>query len=158
MAEMPSADTAVPSPATASTPSPDAGELRVANVPAEQAAPASGASELIEAPQSLRGAAIAKLLADKDRKPKTANKPCWDNPSCREVQLGIPSPLPSSVESSSELTAAPTLEPSPALSTDLPTDASTESSADAPTDIPAGTPEEAPTEAAVEIPAEPSAV
>lgn len=140
MAEMPSADAAAPAPepSAASVLAPDAGEFRVANVPADQAAPTAEASELIEAPQSLRGAAIAKLMADKVRKPNTANKPCWDSPSCKEVQLGIPSPLPSSVEASSEPAAAPTAESSAQPSADVP--------ADAPADTPA------------EVPSEPSAI
>lgn len=150
MAEIPSVEASVPianSPA-ASAPTPDAGELRIANVPSEQAIP--------EAPQSLRGAAIAKLLANKDRKPKTENKPCWDNPSCREVQLGIPSPSFSSVETPSEPTAASTAEVFPESQTDLPGDASTETSAIAPTDTPAANTEEAPTGASEVILAEPS--
>jgi hypothetical protein len=159
MAEMPNVNAAVPasSSATVSTPTPDAGDLEIADVLAEQAVPTTEASEPIEAP-SLRGAAIAKLLADKDRKPMIANKPCWDHPSCKEVQLGIPSPLPTLVGASSEPTAASTAGPSPDSPTGLSVDASTESSTNAPTDIPAGTPEETPTGVSADVAAEPSAV
>ncbi|KAF3044603.1 hypothetical protein E8E12_002353 [Didymella heteroderae] len=142
MAEMPTSDASAPASGspTASAPTPDAGELRIANVPAEQAAPTDEASEPIEAPPSLRGAAIAKLLADKDRKPKTENKPCWDDPSCKEVQLGIPSPLPSSVEASPGAAATPTAQSTPESSTELPADAPVETSSDLPAVTPTDTP------------------
>jgi hypothetical protein len=144
MAEMPSANAAAsaPQPSAAPAPASDAGELRLANVPAEDTTSITEDSELVEAPQSLRGAAIAKVLADKDRKPNTANVPCWDSPSCKEVQLGIPSPLPSSVEASSEATAGPTAEPSPESSVDVSVDGAVATSADASTDAPAATPAE----------------
>lgn len=165
MAEMPKAD----------ADDPDAGTFRIAHMDSEQAAAAvAEAPALIEAPQSLRGAAIAKLLADKDRKPNTENKPCWDSPTCKEVQLGIPSPLPSSVEPSSGAASAPTSEPSedpqlaPGSPTDNPADApvdapgeapaepqsSSESSAESPTDAPAEVPTEAPADTPVDVPAE----
>lgn len=140
MAEMPSATAtaSTPDPPSAPSPASDAGELRIANVPA---------AEVEAAPQSFRAAAIAKLLADKNRKPKTENKPCWDRPDCREVQLGIPSPLPSSVETLSEPTTASTLElsqESPTESVDAPTQTSADSLAESPagtaTDTPTGTP------------------
>ncbi|KAF3043035.1 hypothetical protein E8E11_004941 [Didymella keratinophila] len=152
MAEMPSVDADVPASSSAivSTSSPDAGELSIENVPAEQALPTAEA----ETPQSLRSAAIAKLLADKIRKPKTENKPCWDDPNCKEVQLGIPSPLPSLVETSSESTAASTPESSPEAPRNLSEDAPTETSADTPPYLPAETPEEAPTGASTDVPAE----
>jgi hypothetical protein len=87
MAEMPNPDAPPAIPSFTS-------ELRVAAVADDEPAPAPE-PVLIEAPANLRGAAIAKLQADKVRKPIVDNKPCWDKPTCREVQLGIPSPVES---------------------------------------------------------------
>ena len=85
MAEIPSSDAPPAIPSFTS-------ELRVAALADDAPAPAPEPA-LIEAPANLRGAAIAKMQADTVRKPIVDNKPCWDKPTCREVQLGIPSPI-----------------------------------------------------------------
>lgn len=93
MAEMPNAD----APATTPTPAPDAttsdaNEPTAAQVQKDEPEATTPVivSDPVEAPGgvgTLRGAAIAKIKADKDRKPKTANVPCYDDPFCKEVQL-----------------------------------------------------------------------
>lgn len=113
MAEMPNADTSTPT-------APDAGELRTANTQSGESdtSAASAGPNLIEAPASLRGQAIAKVMADKVRKPNTANVECYDNPFCKEVQLGpsqssAAEPLAEpSQDSSTETSAEPSDEPS----------------------------------------------
>ena len=101
MAEMLDAAAAALAPEPASAPAAsDASEFRIA-------------TDLIEAPASLRGAAIARIMADKIRAPNTPNVPCWDSEACREVQLGVPSPSP--VESS----VGPTAEATAELSADV---------------------------------------
>jgi hypothetical protein len=152
MAEMPNPDAPPAIPSFTS-------ELRVAAVADDEPAPAPE-PVLIEAPANLRGAAIAKLQADKVRKPIVDNKPCWDKPTCREVQLGIPSPVESEsvVESSSvavsegfaETSAEPSMEPS----TEAPVETPMETSAETPEETPFPSPAEAPPEAPVETSAE----
>jgi hypothetical protein len=120
MAEMPSTDVATSAPGLPGTiaeaVAPDAGEFRIANVQADQ--PEAEVSTPIEAPESLRGQAIARMKANKDRVPNVGNVPCWDKDTCKEVQLGIPSPV--SVVSSTEPTAASTPESSPNTPADAP--------------------------------------
>jgi len=129
--------------ATAAAPAP-ATEFRLANANTEEApaSPATEASSLVEAPANLRGAAIAKMQADKIRKPNTDNLPCWDKDTCKEVQLGIPSPAPS--QSPAESSTVPTAEPS----SSVPADTSNEAPPQAPAEVPA----DAPAEESVETP------
>ncbi|KAJ4987834.1 hypothetical protein SVAN01_06714 [Stagonosporopsis vannaccii] len=128
MAEMPNTDAPAPEPAA---PAP-AAEFRLANANAEDSAasPATEASAPVEAPANLRGAAIAKMQADKLRKPNTDNVPCWDSDLCKEVQLGIPSPVSS--QSTTAPSAAPTLEPSSEPASSPPAGASTGTSTGTP--------------------------
>ncbi|KAJ8115271.1 hypothetical protein OPT61_g3042 [Boeremia exigua] len=134
MAEMPSSD------APASQPS-LAVEFRLANVDAPSSSPAE-AQPLIEAPANLRGAAIAKLMADKVRQPITDNVPCWDKDTCKEVQLGIPSPAPvdisavSSTTYTAEASAATSADPVAVNPSSSPAEVSTEAPAEGPTDAP----------------------
>ncbi len=93
MAELPSADVAAAA-VQSTTPTSDAvtseseTELRVANVQADgpEALPFQGG--IVEAPEpssdlgTMRGAAIAKVMADKVRKPKVANVDC-NGPFCK---------------------------------------------------------------------------
>jgi hypothetical protein len=133
-------------------------ELRVAVVAGEPA-PAPE-PVLVEAPANLRGAAIAKMQADKIRKPTVENKPCWDRPTCREVQLGIPSPVPggsvreSSAIAASEASAGASAEPVTEPSTEPSTKSSAESSAESSTEVPTETPTETSAETSVETPSE----
>ncbi|KAJ4345097.1 hypothetical protein N0V95_005910 [Ascochyta clinopodiicola] len=94
MAEMPNASESAPAPEASQTAAIDAGEFRVA-AQANEAAPAD--SSIVEAPAipeggTMRGNAILKLMADKDRTPNTPNVPCYDA-FCKEAQLG-PSQVP----------------------------------------------------------------
>jgi hypothetical protein len=139
MAEMPNSDAPPPTPSFTS-------ELRIAAV-ADEPAPAPE-PVLIEAPANLRGAAVAKMQADKVRKPTVDNKPCWDKPTCREVQLGIPSPVES--ESVAESSAEPSVEPS----TDAPVETPMETSVETPEETTFPSPAEAPAVAPVETSAE----
>lgn len=100
MAEMPAPSDSAPAPetsATASDPGADAGALRVAETKDVVQAPSLGGS--------MRGNAILQVMADKERTPNTPNVPCWDKPTCKEVQLGIPNPNASAAP---EESAAPT--------------------------------------------------
>ena len=120
MAEMPNS-LGLPN-SVAEAVAPDAGELRVDNTQADE--PETESSDFVEAPQSLRGAAIAKMKGNPNRVAKTENVPCWDKPTCREVQLGIPSPVSS--DSAIEATQKATPE-TPAE--EVPVDSSSEPSA-----------------------------
>lgn len=151
MAEMPNPDAPPAIPSLTS-------ELRDAAV-ADEPAPAPEPA-LIEAPANLRGAAIAKLQADKVRKPTVDNKPCWDKLTCREVQLGIPSPVSSESvgESSavfvSETSVEPSAEPLTEPSTEAPVETPMETLVDTPQETSFPSPTEAPAEAHVESAAE----
>lgn len=158
MAEMPSAaDAPAPAPSFAS-------ELRLANAPDQ-------AGALIEAPANLRGAAIAKMMADTVRMPTPANTPCYDNPFCKEVQLGISSPVPATeapatFEPTPEPSAEPTTETSAETPAAAPTEGQTEVPVEAPVEQPAGAltaatsensaeaPVETPAETSIEVPVE----
>ncbi|KAF9692417.1 hypothetical protein EKO04_009768 [Ascochyta lentis] len=95
MAEMPNTSEPAPAPEASETPAPDAGEFRVAEAQANEPEPAD--TNIVEAPAvpeggTMRGNAILKIMADKDRVPNTANVPCYDA-FCKEAQLG-PSQVP----------------------------------------------------------------
>ena len=128
MAEMPKANAVASAPGLPSTiaeaVAPDAAEFRIANVQADK--PETDISSPIEAPGSLRGQAIARMKANTDRKPKIDNVPCWDDAMCKEVQLGVPSPI--SVVSSLGPTAEPTSESLQDTPTDAPVAAPAETS------------------------------
>lgn len=129
MAEMPKADSSVPNSPAASP----AVEFRLANANAEGAAVES--SNLVEAPANMREAALAKVMANNNRKPKTDNVPCWDKPWCKEVQLGIPSPTSS--QASAEPSITSTEEPSSSTAANTPVSTIVDAAAPASTEAPA---------------------
>lgn len=126
MAEMPASSSPTPSgasPAAIPDPASQAGELRVAQAQNVVEAPSTGGS--------MRGNAILKMEANTDRVPNTENVPCWDKPSCKEVQLGIPNPnasaAPAESAASTDTAASETPSASDAAATPADTAASDDS-------------------------------
>ena len=148
MAEIPSSDAPPAIPSFTS-------ELRVAAVADDAPAPAPEPA-LIEAPANLRGAAIAKMQADTVRKPIVDNKPCWDKPTCREVQLGIPSPIEGGAvgETSAAVVSEVSVETSAEITAEAPVETQTEISEETLVDTAFPSPTEAPAEAPVETSAD----
>lgn len=106
----------------------DAGELRVAQVPATDSSTSDSAP--IEAPAggTLRGAAIARIEADTERKPHVANVACY-TPGCKEYGQ-----QPPATTDTAAATETPATTEAPAV-----TDAATSDDAPTAVDSPAAT-------------------